>query len=136
MALKSIRPIQPTAATMPSKAVAPMTPAAPKTPLSQVGDIRGHFLPGLPVIGADKQKDAGSRDIDRNTAPKKDLPYAWQQMTKFMPSQAVNPNAKTFNAAYTNNFSDYSSFFSGFVDKSIRKVFKSNLFVFFKNITQ
>ena len=94
MALKSIRPIQPTAATMPSKAVAPMTPAAPKTPLSQVGDIRGHFLPGLPVIGADKQKDAGSRDIDRNTAPKKDLPYAWQQMTKFMPSQAVNPNAK------------------------------------------
>jgi hypothetical protein len=110
MSIKSIRPIAPIASQMPSKSVAPIGATAPLKSIST--GMRPIVTPekGLPQIGPDKPKDT-ARDATYKSKRDDKLPYAFQSLSKFMPTSIINTSQKTFNSAYVNGFSNYNDFF-------------------------
>lgn len=110
--MKSIRPIQPTAASMPAKSVAPMKSKAPRAPLSQapVRGITSAPLRGLPQIGDQKRKaspdDSGVRSLRSEATP----PYAFLSLFSYMPTSGIALSGKKFDSSYLSRFKGYSDF--------------------------
>lgn len=109
--IKSIRPITPTATSMPSKSVAPMGSVAPKTPISTMTSLRdSYFKSGLQPIGDQRRLKSGeSRDTYRSTKVVENLPYAFMALG----SQSID-GGKKFSGSSLSGYTDYASFYSSF----------------------
>ncbi len=127
--MKSIRPIQPVATSMPAKSVAPMTSTRPTTPIS-MAPLRGVTaspLRALPQIGPGK---SDTPDTRRNElSGKSDFSsYAFMSLTRFMPGVSVTKPGVSLNSSYVSQFATFDDFFKGISNDfgaGVKKTFKT-----------
>lgn len=116
MSLKSIRPISPTPAMMPSKAVAPMSAQPAHQPIGNIGrpaQTAKDYFYKLPQLGVDKSIQKNDSISNRDGYLSTRLADTWKSIAKYLPTQTVVNRGKKFDPSQVVSFATWNDFNSG-----------------------